>query len=54
MSVESMGHGVSIVSDYQAWVFLWAWVAVVLLYGFWRSLYRKEADAIRDPGPLLD
>ena len=54
MSVEAADHSASIISGYHAWVFLWIWVPAVLLYGLWRSLYRKEPDAIRPSGPLVD
>lgn len=28
------------------------WLSVVLLHGFWRSLYRNEPDSIRPSGPV--
>ena len=36
-----------IVSGFQAIVILWAWVAVVLLHGLWRSVAKPDPDAIR-------
>ena len=40
------------VSGYFAWVALWVWCAVVLLYGLWRSFSRPDPDPIRPPGPI--
>jgi hypothetical protein len=39
------------ISGFQAIVFLWAWVAVVLLYGLWRSVAKAGPDPIRPSGP---
>jgi len=38
-------------SGFQAIVFLWVWVAVVLLYGLWRSVAKLDPDPIRPSGP---
>jgi hypothetical protein len=40
-----------IVSGFQAVVVLWAWVAVVLIHGLWRSAAKPDPDAIRSSGP---
>jgi len=40
-----------IISGFQAVVILWAWVAVVLLHGLWRSVTKPDPDAIRESGP---
>mgnify|MGYP001825680210 CR=1 FL=1 len=40
-----------IVSGFQAVVVLWAWVAVVLIHGLWRSVAKPDPDAIRSSGP---
>lgn len=40
-----------IITGFQYVVALWVWVAVVLLYGLWRSAARPEPDAIRPSGP---
>lgn len=34
-------------------VFAAAWVAVVIVYGFWRSRGMGEPDAIRQSGPIF-
>jgi hypothetical protein len=39
------------VSGFFAWVTLWVWSAVVLLYALWRSFSRPEPDPIRPSGP---
>jgi hypothetical protein len=37
---------------FLAWVILWVWVAVALLYGLYRSFARAQPDAIRPSGPI--
>jgi hypothetical protein len=51
-----MEHGAAqatgwVVNTTQAWVFVGSWVAVVLVYGFWRSRGEAAQDAIRPSGP---
>ncbi len=38
-------------TGFEAALALWTWVAVVLLSGLWRSIYRPAADPIRPSGP---
>jgi hypothetical protein len=40
-----------IVSGFEAVVILWAWVAIVLLHGLWRSVAKPDPDTIRSSGP---
>ncbi len=40
-----------IVDTTHAWVFLGCWVAVVLIYGLWRSRGEAPQDTIRPSGP---
>jgi hypothetical protein len=42
----------TVISGFQAVCALWAWVAVVVLFGLWRSVLKPEPDAIRQSGPL--
>lgn len=42
------------IDGFFAWVALWAWGALVLLYGLWRSLSRPAPDPIRPAGPTGD
>ena len=34
-------------------IFVAAWVAVVIVYGFWRSRGAAATDPIRESGPIL-
>jgi len=54
MSTE---HGVETTSGWivgiaQAWPFIVAWVAVVLIHGLWRSSGDAAQDTIRPAGPI--
>lgn len=41
------------INGFQAMIFLWTWLGVVLIHGlFWRSLQRPEPDPIRPAGPI--
>lgn len=51
-----MSHGSEaaagwLISGFQYWVTLWVWVALVVLYGLWRSVARPADDPIRASGP---
>jgi len=41
-----------ILTGFQAQVFAWCWVVLVLLYGLYRSFTRPDPDAIRPSGPV--
>lgn len=48
-TLESSG----LLTGFQAYTFLWLWVAAVLLHGiFWRSLQQPDPDAMRPSGPI--
>ena len=40
-----------LVSGFQAQAFVWAWTALVLLYGLYRSFVQPDPDALRPSGP---
>ena len=40
-----------LLDDSQAMTFLIAWVVLVLIYGFYRSMGEAKADPIRPSGP---
>ena len=48
-----IGNAVSgwLVSGFEVIVFIWAWVALALLHGLWRSMWKPAADPIRPAGP---
>lgn len=51
-----MEHAVSqatgwIVAPSHAWIFIAVWIAVVLIYGAWRSRGEAKTDVIRESGP---
>lgn len=41
-----------LVSDRAAWIFVGAWIMVVLAYGLLRSFGEARQDPIRSSGPL--
>ena len=41
-------------TGFVAAIVLWAWVAAVLLFGLWRSIYQPAADPLRSAGPGID
>ena len=50
MLVLNAGSG-WLVNGFEAVVVLWAWMAVALLHGLWRSMWKPAADPIRPAGP---
>ncbi len=42
----------TVISGFQAVCAVWIWVAVVVLFGLWRSAVKPEPDAIRQSGPF--
>ena len=48
-----MGQGSGwMVNGFHAWVALWVWLGIVLVYGLaWRSLLQPDPDPVRPPGP---
>jgi hypothetical protein len=40
-----------IISAYQYVWLLWAWGALVALFGLWRSMTKSDPDPIRPSGP---
>jgi hypothetical protein len=40
------------IDGFQTMVALWAWSTILLLHGFYRSVYHPEPDPVRPPGPV--
>jgi hypothetical protein len=47
-ALESTGY---LLDDSQMMIFLGAWIVLVLVYGFYRSIGNAEPDPIRPSGP---
>ena len=50
MSVANAASG-WLVNGFESVVVLWAWMAMALLHGLWRSMWKPAADPIRPAGP---
>lgn len=51
--VVSPGAEASLYADKIAWIVLFLWAAVVLVYAAYRSRGEARPDPIRPPGPIL-
>ena len=49
--MESAAHGF-MPDGSLAWILLWVWLGVVLLYGLVRSFAKPDPDPIRPSGPI--
>ena len=51
MTFHAGSHG-WVLTGFQCWVALWAWVCLVLLHSIFRLWSRPGPDPVRESGPI--